>query len=81
MYKAKATAEWAFGLLTGTSFGFGLAMIFVEPYWITPDSKARQYVAVAGVLGASAIMIVRNQYSKRHKSPAQQNGGEADSHD
>lgn len=79
MYKARATADLVFGALSGTSFGFGLAMIFVEPYWITPDSKARQYVALAGVLGASAVMFVRNQYHKKQdKTPPEQTGAEAD---
>ena len=73
---AKMSGDWVFGLLTGTMLGFALAMIFVEPYWITPDSKMRSYVAIAGVVGAMTMMVVRNQFAKRSKSPLEQKNAE-----
>ena len=44
-----------------------LAMIFVEPYWITPEFSARSYVAIAGIAGAMLLMAIRNQFVKRGK--------------
>jgi hypothetical protein len=75
---AKMSADWVFGLLAGTLLGFALAMIFVEPYWITPDSKARLYVAVGGILGAMGVMVVRNQVAKPEKVPPERTSGEPD---
>jgi hypothetical protein len=69
---AKVSAEWGLGLLAGTFLGVALAMIFVEPYWITPESKARTYVALAGVAGASAVTVIRNRVARRAKPPAEQ---------
>jgi len=64
----KYSADWGFGLLAGTLFGMAAAMIWIEPYWITPDSKVRLYVAAAGVLGASGVCMVRNWFHRKGKS-------------
>ena len=69
MARAKPTADWGFGLVTGVLSGFALAMIFIEPHWITPESAARRYVAVAGLAGAMAVMLVRNLTASLRKSP------------
>jgi hypothetical protein len=70
MTRAKATAEWVFGLLVGTLTGFALAMIFVQPDMITPESAARLWVAVVGIGGATAVMVVRNWLAGRQAAPA-----------
>jgi hypothetical protein len=61
----KTSADWGFGLLAGVLFGIALAMIFVEPYWITPESKARLYVAVGGIIGAAAVTVLRNWFRRK----------------
>jgi hypothetical protein len=53
---AKQRLDYLIGMLGGTAFGMAVAMIFVEPGWITPDNmRARGGVAVAGL--AIAIVI------------------------
>jgi hypothetical protein len=54
------SADWGWGLLAGILLGFALAMIFVEPEFITPESKAKDYVAIGGIVGATLVVVVRN---------------------
>jgi hypothetical protein len=56
------SADWGWGLLAGALMGIAIAMIFVEPYWITPESKIRLYVAGAGLIGASLVVAARNWF-------------------
>ena len=65
---SKVTADWGFGLLAGTLLGFALAMIFVEPNEITPESKASRYVAAVGVVGASGVTAFRNWFLRKGKT-------------
>ncbi len=66
--KAPPSADWAFGLIAGTLFGLAVAMIFIEPYWITPESKARTFVALAGIVGASLVTVARSRSAAREKA-------------
>jgi hypothetical protein len=50
--------------------GIAIAMIFVEPYWITPESKLRLYVAAAGVVGASLVVAARNWFRPKDEPPS-----------
>jgi hypothetical protein len=61
--------DWGWGLLAGTLMGIGIAMTLVEPYWITPKSKLRLYVAVAGVVGASLVVAARNWFRPKDETP------------
>jgi hypothetical protein len=60
-----ASLDWALGLLAGACTGAALAMIFVEPYWITPESRARLYVGGIGIVSASAVCFVRNRLARK----------------
>ena len=63
--------DWALGLAAGTALGFSLARLFVEPYWITPESKSRLYVAAVGILAASVVTAVRSRLARKRRQPSQ----------
>jgi hypothetical protein len=59
------TVDWGSGLLAGTLLGIAIAMIVVEPDWITPQSKVKLYVAAAGVVGATLVIAARNWFRRK----------------
>lgn len=63
------SADWGWGLLAGTLFGLAAAMILVEPHWITPESKARLYVSIIGLVGAGLATAARNWFWRSGKPP------------
>ena len=60
-------ADYLLGMLAGTAFGLAVAMIFVEPYWITPDSLARKVVALVGVVTAVVVENVFRWVKRRRE--------------
>ncbi len=60
--------DYLLGMLAGTGFGLAVAMIFVEPYWITPDNiRARGGVALAGLVVAVVVENVFRWVQRRRK--------------
>jgi hypothetical protein len=49
-------ADFLLGMVAGTAFGLAVAMIFVDPGFITPDNiRARGIIAVGGLTVAAII--------------------------
>ena len=69
MFKAKATPDWSFGVMTGFFAGLGFGISFVDVGWIAPESPALRYVQIGAFAVAIVWMVIRNGYAGLlHKS-------------